>query len=403
MEPQMPRQPRIPSLNLHKFSGRAVVRLSGRDYYCGRFGSPEAQAEYERILALWLANDRKPLEAEGAPTPAPITVDEVLARFWEHAERHYRRADGTLTNEIVEYRDTFRVVRPLFSRIPAAEFGPLALKAVREQMHKKGWCRNVINNRIGRVKRVFKWAASEQLIPGSVHLDLMTVTGWQANRTEARESEPIRLVPRADVEATLPHLNRQIRGLVQFQLLTGCRPGEACALRRCELDTSRDVWVFRPRQHKTAHRGDERTIVVGPRCQELLANYPTEQDTDFVFSPRRAVAELHEARAANRRTPRYPSHLAYNAKRAAERSGKAHAEGYTTTAYQRAVRRAAEKAQVTHWHPNQLRHLFATEVRLSHHGLEAAQVLLGHARCDVTQVYAERNLKAAAEAIRQLG
>jgi len=56
----------------------------------------------------------------------------------------------------------------------------------------------------------------------------------------------------------------------------------------------------------------------------------------------------------------------------------------------------AQRSEVTawrtahRWHPNQLRHTFATRVR-KQHGLEAAQVLLGHARADVTQVYAERN------------
>src|SRR6185369_5668350 len=47
-----------------------------------------------------------------------------------------------------------------------------------------------------------------------------------------------------------------------------------------------------------------------------------------------------------------------------------------------------------HWHPNQLRHTFATKVR-KEHGLEAAQVLLGHSKADVTQVYAEKNHELA--------
>ena len=55
-----------------------------------------------------------------------------------------------------------------------------------------------------------------------------------------------------------------------------------------------------------------------------------------------------------------------------------------------------------HWHPNQLRHLFASEVRRGH-GLEAAQVLLGHARADVTQVYAERNKEFAANVAAKIG
>ena len=67
-----------------------------------------------------------------------------------------------------------------------------------------------------------------------------------------------------------------------------------------------------------------------------------------------------------------------------------------------------ERAQLaawrrTHrWHPYQLRHSFATLVRREH-GLEAAQVLLGHARADVTQVYAERNEELAAAVAAKIG
>lgn len=47
-----------------------------------------------------------------------------------------------------------------------------------------------------------------------------------------------------------------------------------------------------------------------------------------------------------------------------------------------------------------MRHSFGTRVRRDH-GLEAAQVLLGHAKADVTQVYAERdNERARAVALK---
>ena len=47
-----------------------------------------------------------------------------------------------------------------------------------------------------------------------------------------------------------------------------------------------------------------------------------------------------------------------------------------------------------HWHPNQLRHTAATEIRRQF-GLEAAQVIFGHAKADVTQIYAERDTEKA--------
>jgi integrase len=58
--------------------------------------------------------------------------------------------------------------------------------------------------------------------------------------------------------------------------------------------------------------------------------------------------------------------------------------------------RKAKKAGfvLPHWHPHQLRHDRGTEVRRKH-GIEAAQVALGHARADVTEVYAEKNMEMA--------
>jgi hypothetical protein len=46
----MPRKRNLspPSYCLHKASGRAVVRIDGRDRYLGPHGSPESHAEYER-------------------------------------------------------------------------------------------------------------------------------------------------------------------------------------------------------------------------------------------------------------------------------------------------------------------------------------------------------------------
>jgi site-specific recombinase XerC len=54
------------------------------------------------------------------------------------------------------------------------------------------------------------------------------------------------------------------------------------------------------------------------------------------------------------------------------------------------------------WHPNQIRHTVGTEVR-ARYGLEAAQCLLGHTKATVTEVYAERDMRQAAEIARKIG
>ena len=76
--------------------------------------------------------------------------------------------------------------------------------------------------------------------------------------------------------------------------------------------------------------------------------------------------------------------------------------GYTTASYRRAVARACEKAEVQPWTPGRLRHTAGTRIRREY-GLEAAQLILGHSRADVTQVYAERDIKKALRIAAEIG
>ncbi len=88
---------------------------------------------------------------------------------------------------------------------------------------------------------------------------------------------------------------------------------------------------------------------------------------------------------------------------------------YRRDTYTKAIRRGAEKAfplpdgedagtwaRRHWWSPNQIRHAFATETRAKY-GLEAAQVLLGHATANITQVYAERDLAKGAAVAAEIG
>ena len=224
---------------------------------------------------------------------------------------------------------------------------------MRQKYIELGWCRKSVNQQTDRVRRAFKWAAEEELIPFEAYHRLTAVSGLRRGRTEAHEREPIGPVEDSVVDATLPQLNRHVRGLVEFQRLTGCRPGEACRLRRSEIDAGGAVWLYRPSHHKTAHRGKSRTIAIGPKAQELLKEYFTSNLDDYLFSPRLAVEELRSERAEKRKTPRYPSHMKRNAAKRKTNPQRTPAERYTTRSYSYAVQRACDKANLTRWHPNQ--------------------------------------------------
>ena len=189
----MPRlKHRVPSYRLHKRSKQAVVTLDGRDFYLGPHGSEVSRREYDRLVGIWQANGRRlpPASAEHAGT----SINEIILAFMRHAKTHYRRPDGTLTNEITAYRSALRIVKRLYGREAAVIFGPRALITVREEMISKGWARTNINKQVSRIRSVFKWAAAQQFVPASVFQSLQTVAGLQVGRTEAKESEPVQPV-----------------------------------------------------------------------------------------------------------------------------------------------------------------------------------------------------------------
>jgi integrase len=305
-------------------------------------------------------------------------------------------------------------LRDYYGETRAAEFGPLALRTLQVRMVEAGQSRPYVNKNIAQIKRVFKWAVSRELVPPSVYHGLSTVPGLKAGRTTAREPEPIGPVDDEVVEATLPHLPPVVADMVRFQRIVGCRPGEVCQIRPCDVDTSADVWTYTPESHKTEHHGKQRRIPIGPKAQEILRPYLLRPSTSFCFSPaesrRKEYAEMRE----RRKTRVQPSQVDRR-KRNPKRVPK---DQYTKDSYRRAIARGSEKANcaahkqqpdvpkeqvlVPHWHPNQLRHSVATKIR-AQFGLEAAQTVLGHSKADVTQVYAERDFTLAARVMREVG
>jgi integrase len=407
---------RVPTLCLHRASGRAVVRLSGTDHYCGVYGTAEAQAEYDRLTAEWLTNGRRPLvEAVAAPpadTPfvvqaeadSRLTVSELILKFWSQVEVHYRKPYGTPTTEQDNFKLSLRLLRQMFGLTPAADFGPKRLKEVRDEMVRQGWCRTLINQRVGRITRMFKWAVSEELLAAPVHQALATIAGLQRGRCGAREAKPVKPVADDHVAAVLGFVTAPVRGLIEFQRYTGCRPTEACLVWPCDIDRSAPTWLYRPHHHKTAHKGKDRVIPVGPKAQAALQPFlDGAGHFDYLFSPRQAMAALRARQRAARKTKVQPSQQARAKAAPKKRPGRR----YTAWSYASAVARGVQAARragvpVEHWHPNQLRHAHATMVR-KHFGLEAAQVTLGHSKADITQLYAERNLELAERVAREVG
>lgn len=465
----MAKQEKIPRLGRHAPTGQGRVRLSGTDHYLGVWPSDaedpptEVKTAYDRLIARWLGGARRPIAKAGKSNassepvavdgdPDAISVAEVVLRYLKHADAYYRDADGVPTSEATCIRGALRPLVYLFGQTAAKDFGPKSLKAVTELLisgyehprygRHRPLSRRGVNGKNSRIKRLFRWAGGEELVPSSVWHTLQCVPGLQRGRTRAGERPPILPVPTSDVEKVLPLLSPSAAGLVRLQTFTGCRPGEAVRCRLDEMDRSRAVWLWRPRRHKNSHRGHERVIAVGPQAQAVILDrvrircplcgiegrpariggrdgatcgpcadrldeqgvegpHRREETTppdEFLFSPARDREERFEDRRANRKTRVQPSQKCRKKSDAKRTPGPA----YSRLGLAQAVTRACKVAGVEPWAPNRLRHSFATLARQAF-GLEGAQAALGHAKADVTQLYAARDVGLASRIASEIG
>jgi integrase len=429
----MPSRQSVPKLCCHKATGQGYVTLNGREHYLGRFGSAEAEAKYEELIARWLAHGRRLPEPD-----ATLTVNEVLLAYDCFAETHYKPNGGKPSTELECVRDALRIVKTLFGRTPAAAFGPKRLKAVRAKMLERGWCRGYVNHQVDRVRRVFKWAVAEEMVPGEVFHALEAVGGLRRGMPGVRESLPVKPAPEHFIDAAKPLMPPPVQAMVELQLLTGMRPGEACIMRACDLEVAGTVWVYRPASHKTEHHGKAREVYLGPRAQEVVRPWLKLDTTAYLFSPAEAEAARNAQRRQQRRSPMTPSQAARRPKR---HPGRPKRDRYDVASYRRAIRRACdwafplperlgrrrtpegklesqrawlarltaeEKAEVRawrrehQWHPHQLRHNAATNLRREY-GVELARIVLGHATAFTTEIYAEADRQQAIQAIARIG
>ena len=90
----------FPKYSLHKPTGLAVVRLSGRDVYLGPYGSPESEAKYQAPVAEWLRKGRKPpARPKRTKSKADLVVDELILAYLQSARQYYVK-NGEPTGEI---------------------------------------------------------------------------------------------------------------------------------------------------------------------------------------------------------------------------------------------------------------------------------------------------------------
>jgi len=361
----------------------------------GLYDSPESRQAFAR-LQLELASFPAASATLTVTNTGP-TVAEVLLPYLRYATEYHGGG-----SELETIKVALRLTREVYGFTPARQFGPLALKAVREAMIRTGWSRVYVNRQTRRVVRAFRWGVGEELVPPDVHAALKAVPGLRAGKTTAHELAPRLPANPADVEATLPHLPPHTRALVELLRVTGMRPAEACRMTFAQIDRSAAVWVYRPAKHKTEYRGKSRAVHLGTAAQEIISRHLGGKELapdEPLFSPIRQREEWHAAKRAVRKSKVQPSQ---EDRRKAEPK-KLPGRTFTSHSVSRAVAVACKKASVTPWSPYQLRHLRGAELR-ERFSLEHVRAALGHSHASMSAHYSSgADAVLAGEVARQAG
>jgi integrase len=389
----MPRlSTKLPSYQKH-VSGQAFVKLNGVTHYLGPWNSRTSKVQYDRVVSQWLASNRSP--TFGVPDgQKEITVVQIIREYRKWAEGFYRDEQGNETSTLFTIAATMKRLRTWYGSELAEDFSPLALKDVIGRMIEEGLSVSTINAAIARIKSMFRWAASEELVPQTIYDRLCTVRNEIQGKTKAKPKRIVQAVSDADIEATLPHLPAMVRDMVRLQRLTGARPGELCSMRISEVTAVGDVLIYEPASHKTKHHGKSRRIVIAGSAIEIINPY-LAGESDFVFSSAKSMEKTLADRSARRVTP--PS---CGNKPKADRKITG-GDKYRQDSYRRCITRACQAAKIKPWSPNQLRHAAAVSIQASL-GIEAVAAVLGHSKVDTSKLYAKHNLALAVEAAKAI-
>jgi len=159
-----------------------------------------------------------------------------------------------------------------------------------------------------------------------------------------------------------------------------------------------------PTLHKTSHKGKVRSLAIGPKARAILEKYLEADPVGFCFGPARSEKVRLEIVHADRKTPLHHGNAPGRQWRpeGERKRRRRHSDHYAVSTYRRAIERAAEKANVSHWSPNQLRHAAAENIQAVF-GIEAVQAVLGHSSKAMSAHYAKQNRTLSASVMEGIG
>lgn len=340
-------------LKLHKATGRYCVRIDGREVYLGK-DKAEAEKQYFALMAGITKPEQEQI----------LHVSEIIERYLNY-QAMYGKASDRLTCAM-------RHLNQSLGHYVPGQIKMENLMRLRETMlepNKRGQrhCRTEINRLMRECARCFQWAAAHELATAEVHGKFSVLEPLKAGRCDAPEQKAVSVVELDAVRSVQGKVRVPVKAMIELQLLTGARPGEIVNLKVDMIERTVDPWKCELTEHKTAHRGHKRVLFFGEQAQAVLKPFILAAGkTGYLFTT------------------------------------GADCNPYDVAAYRKAITRGCMTAKVQHWHPHQLRHTAATELR-KQYGVEVARAVLGHAHLAATEIYAEVDQQVASRIAKERG
>jgi len=377
----------MPKLNVDKVPkqcndrGRSFSWHKGKRIYHGVAGTPEANRNYLRFINdLTKEPPQSPPPDSGASVGTAgannILVAELCDAFLKYAVK--TKSSSDYSNYKTACEGLLR-----YAGSTTAEFDAFLLLQIQDGFVKADYARTHCNKLINFCVHIFKWGEVRRLVPPGKSVQLQAVEPLRNGAT--RETEERTEVPDEVVEQTLPHLLPVYQAFVRILRETGARPSELCHMKVSDIDRKDpEIWVYKPKHHKTSRSGKRRVIAFGREEQALLLPYLGKEPSAAVFAPLDAISEHKRAQGDARKTPIPPSQQARAEYRKQHPKVKVN-EHFDTRTVGKALKATILKAnlglpldqQIQPWTLYQLRHRFLTEMT-ERYDENVAALLAGH-------------------------
>ena len=279
------------------------------------------------------------------------TIQDVCDSFRER-ELPYLQS----INRGFKFEKLMTMLEQRYADLPSTEFGPLKLQDLRDELNANDLSRSYINELTGMLVRIFRHGVSRELYPPDRLVALESVKPLR--RDECRPDKPKTKTTIEQVLAAAKVMPPPIDDMLLLQVFTGARPSELFTLQTSEIEPGSDAWLIRKANHKTQHRGKQRTLVA--------------------VGPAKAILEKHLG------------NLPFT-----NRAGNL----WNKDTYRRAIQRRLERHSLKHFTPYSIRHLAAQTVR-DNGNAEDVAALLGHSSLNLVNTYSDASVERAIQAAK---